>query len=189
MSSPPWEPQRPPSGPAPGWQQPNAYRPAAGPGNPPPWPRPQWPAGGQPPPYGPPTAAGYGGFGAPPPGRRMRSKTGWLIAIGVVAAIGLVSVVLILVVGGGARDEKSYQAGRSAAQTGGAGVLIKFGGMTRPIGIPVSRSSSRKISLARGGSCSDSHCLRAVAARESSLAWLRNIRDMGPCAQLGGIAV
>ena len=42
MNSPPWEPPRPPSGPQPGWHQPNPYGPAGGQGNPPPWPGQQW---------------------------------------------------------------------------------------------------------------------------------------------------
>lgn len=127
MSSPPWEPQRPPTGPPPGWQQPNPYGPAGGHGHPPPWPGPQWPPGGQPPPYGPPPPAPYGGFGAPPPFKPTRSKTGWIIGIvvAVVAAIALFSG-LSAVLGLGPRDERSYQAGREEAET--SYIFFQYGG-------------------------------------------------------------
>ena len=142
MSSPPWEPQQPPSGPPPGWQQPNAYRPGGGHGYPPPpgppppgpqWlgpqsPGPQWPAGAYPPPYIPQPAGPHGAYGAPPPGRP--SRTPWVIAIVIASAVALVllAVGLFAATGGGPRDERSYQEGRAAAQS--ISVLVKFGGAT-----------------------------------------------------------
>jgi hypothetical protein len=112
MSSPGWEPQRPPSGPPPGWQQP--------------WPAPQWPPAGQPPPYPPPVSP-YGAFGPPSPVRQPRSTTPWVIGIiAAVVAVGVLSVVLVVALGDGSRDERSYQEGRKAGQT--SIVLVEWGG-------------------------------------------------------------
>lgn len=126
MNSPPWEPQRPPSGPPPGWHQPNAYGPYGGPGNPPPpSPGSQWPPTAPPPPFGPPPPYPYGGFGGPPPNKQ-KSSRGWLIGISVAAALVLLCVGLVVAMGSGSRDEESYQAGRSAAESGAT--MVKFGG-------------------------------------------------------------
>lgn len=125
MSSPPWEPQRPPTGPPPGWQQPNPYGPAGGYPHPPPGPGLQWPASGQSPPYGWPPAAPYGGFGAPPPPQTHRSNARWIIwtLVAAVAAIALFSGLYNAL---GPRDEASYQAGREAGAEGD--VFVKYGG-------------------------------------------------------------
>jgi hypothetical protein len=48
--------------------------------------------------------------------------------VGAVAAIGLVSMVLISVLGDGSRDERSYQEGRKDGSSGS--VLVKWGGET-----------------------------------------------------------
>lgn len=125
MTSPPWEPPRPPSGPPPGWHQPNTYGLYGGPGNPPPWPGPQWQPTAPPPSFGSPPPNPYGGFSAPPPSKQKSSK-GWIIGISVAAALVLTGFGLVAAIGGGSRDEKSYQAGRSAAENGAT--IVKFGG-------------------------------------------------------------
>ncbi|GAS93171.1 MULTISPECIES: hypothetical protein [Mycolicibacterium] len=125
MNSPPWEPPRPPSGPQPGWHQPNPYGPAGGQGNPPPWPGQQWQPAPPPPGYGVPPPHPYGGFSAPPP-RKRSTATRWLIGLAATAALALVGYAVLSATGAGPRDDESYQAGRAAAENGST--MVKFGG-------------------------------------------------------------
>lgn len=137
MTSPPWEPPRPPSGPPPGWPAPNPHGPNGGPQQPPPWPGPSWPPAAAPPPYGPPAPNPYGGYGTPPPHpyggygppppRQRKSAKGWLIGVSIAALI-LLGAGVVSAMGLGSRDETSYQAGRSAAD--GGPTMVKFGGAT-----------------------------------------------------------